>query len=186
MMETTVYCHLNELAVPGGVVIFGGEADKNLPLCELKQAFELQDNLYNRSIAGLSVHNGAQIFDSCVAPLKPEDIFLHIGEADRELFERNAAGFDARLSALLRHMKSADKTCRIAIIPMKDAPEMNQHLSAVAKSEGCEFCNMTQNWVWNPQQAKDVLSFVYSTGFVRPLSCKRPVHDLAKILFCCT
>jgi hypothetical protein len=36
----------------------------------------------------------------------------------------------------------------------------------------------------NPKQTKEVVSFLYSIGFVRPLKQKRPVQDMAKILFC--
>jgi len=38
--------------------------------------------------------------------------------------------------------------------------------------------------VWNPKQTKEVVSFLYSIGFVRPLKQKRPLQDVAKILFC--
>ena len=99
MRKLALYSQLNELADSGGLVIFGGKTDQGIPMCELKQAFHLQDKLYNRSIDGLSVHNGAEYFDACVAPLKPKDVLLRIGEADREFFAENAAGFDKKLSA---------------------------------------------------------------------------------------
>ena len=35
---------LNNLAEPGGTVIFGGTSDISIPLCELKQAYELNEN----------------------------------------------------------------------------------------------------------------------------------------------
>ena len=46
---------LNKLADLNGTVIFGGTEDREIPLCELKQAFELDSKLYNRSIAELSI-----------------------------------------------------------------------------------------------------------------------------------
>ena len=39
--ELKNYRMLNELAEPDGIVIFGGNADRELPLCELKQAFSI-------------------------------------------------------------------------------------------------------------------------------------------------
>ncbi len=181
--ELGVYRKLNDLATEGGLVILGGGEDRNIPLCELKQAFDLQEKLYNRSFAGLSVCNGADIFDNYVAPLQPGDILLHIGEADREAFAACPAEFDRMLSALLRHMKSGNEKCRIAVVSLEDAAEMNKHMAAVAQSEGCEFCDIRQNRVWDPKLTKDVLSFIYSTGFVRPLNRKRPLYDLARIMF---
>lgn len=184
MHKLALYSQLNELADSGGLVIFGGKTDQGIPMCELKQAFHLQDKLYNRSIDGLSVHNGAEYFDACVAPLKPKDVLLRIGEADREFFAENAAGFDKKLSALLRHMRNNSCIRRIALISGTDTTEMNTHLAAVAKSEGCEFCDISHNRLMNPQKISDDLSFVYAFGFVRPLNRSRPLYDLAKILFC--
>ncbi len=182
------YRALNALANPGGLVVFGGEADRHIPLCELKQAFDLDFDLYNRSIAGLSVDNAIGLYDDFVAPLKPQDVYLHIGGADRELFAQDAAAFDQKLSRLLRHIKASDSRCRVALISLKDEqqqPEMNKHLEAVAKSEQWEFCDISGHRLWNPKQTKDVLSFIYSTGFLRPLNRKRPLYDLVKLLFCC-
>ena len=39
------YQALNKLAEQNGIVIIGGTEDKEIPLCELKQAFELNLNL---------------------------------------------------------------------------------------------------------------------------------------------
>lgn len=52
--EIKNYQALNELADQNGLVIFGGTEDRKIPLCELKQAFDLESNLYNRSISNLS------------------------------------------------------------------------------------------------------------------------------------
>ena len=51
MKETEIlkYQKLNELAQTGGIVILGGCEDLNIPLCEIRQAFEMEENLYNRS-----------------------------------------------------------------------------------------------------------------------------------------
>ena len=184
------YGHLNELVQPGGVVILGGEQDRGLPLCELKQAFELKEELYNRSVTGLSVENGAATYDRCVAPLKPEVLFLRIGEADKVLFVQKPSYFDHKLRLLLQHIKAVDTDCRIGLISLRPEADpifgsMNKHLAAVAQTEQCEFCDIPEANVWNPRHTKDVLSFVYSIGFVRPLNRRHPMYDLAKLLFGC-
>lgn len=183
-----LYERLNDLAQPGGVVILGGAQDRGLPLCELKQAFELKEALYNRSVTGLSVENGAAIYDQCVALLKPDALFIHIGEADKTLFEQKPSYFDHKLRLLLQHIKAVDPSCQIGLLCVcpEDDPifsSMNRHLSAIAQTEQCVFCHIPEANVWNLRHMKDVVGFVYSTGFVRPLNTKRPMHDLAKLLF---
>ena len=181
---------LNNLAEQNGIVIFGGTEDKTIPLCELKQAFELNPNLYNRSVTGLSITNAAEMFDTCVASLRPETVLLHIGAADMDLFTKNASEFDQKYRELIAHIKSLNKKCRIGIISLQnpdnsaDIDEMNCHLKHLAESEQCEFNDITGKRVWNPKETKDILSFVYSMGFIHPLSNKHPLYDLVKILFC--
>ena len=65
---------LNQLAESDGTVIFGGAEDINIPLGELKQAFALNDKIYNRSIAGLSATDAATVYDEYVAELCPDTI----------------------------------------------------------------------------------------------------------------
>lgn len=181
---------LNNLAEEDGIVIFGGTEDKAIPLCELKQAFELNPKLYNRSITGLSITNAAELFDTCIASLYPETVLLHIGAADIALFTENAPEFDQKYRELTAHIKSLNKKCQIGIIsfrnPDNSSPitEMNQHLKYLAESEQCEFIDITNRRVWNPKETKEIVSFVYSMGFMHSLSNKRPLYDLAKILFC--
>lgn len=188
--ETEKYAALNELAEKGGTVILGGSADREIPLCELKQAFALRVNLYNRSISDLSVHNAIELYDTCVAPLAPESVLLHIGAADAELFAEHPADFDQKYRELIEHIRSVDPKCSIAIISLKNPDEaaniaeMNKHLKYIAESERCEYGDIAAKRVWNPKETRDVVSFVYSIGFVHPLKNQRPIYDLVKILFC--
>lgn len=191
-MEKTIktYQSLNKLAATGGTVIFGDAQDRLIPLGELKDTFDLQDTYYNRSLPGLNLESAIDIYDQCVAPLMPQDIYLHIGSEDKELFADNAAQFDMKCSQLVQHIRSTNKKCSIAIISLKNPDadtiiiEMNKHLEVIAQNEGCVFCDISTIQVWNPKQTKEVVSFLYSIGFVRPLKQKRPLQDVAKILFC--
>lgn len=188
--EIKKYQTLNELAEPNGIVIFGGTSDKEIPLCELKQAFDLKTNLYNRSMEQLSINTALSFYDSCIKSLASDSILLHIGEADFDYFKENFADFDQKYRELIKHIRITNKKCNIAIISFKnpdDNPavsELNKHLKYIAESEHCEYGDISAKRVWNPKQTKDVISFVYSTGFVRPLKIKRSVYDLTKILFC--
>lgn len=188
--EIKKYQALNELAEQNGIVIIGGTEDKNIPLCELKQAFELNSNLYNRSVDNLSVNDVSKIYDACVAHLNPESVLLHIGNADLKLFEDNSSDFDNKYRELIKHIRTSNPKCNIAIISLKNADdnnnitEINKHLKYIAESERCEYGDISTKRVWNPKQTKDVVSFVYSIGFVHSLKNKRPIYDLVKILFC--
>ena len=164
--------------------------NREIPLCELKQAFDLNSRLYNRSFSNMSILDAKEIYDTCIAPLHPEYVLLHIGDADLKFFEENSSEFDQKYRELIHHIKSANLKCTIAIISLKNydedatIAELNKHLKYIADSEHCEFGDISMKRVWNPQQTKDIASFLYSTGFVRPLKIKRPIYDLAKILFC--
>lgn len=188
--EIKKYQALNELAEQNGIVIIGGTEDKDIPLCELKQAFELNSNLYNRSVSNISVSNASKVYDDCVAELNPESVLLHIGTADLQLFEENSSEFDRKYRDLIKHIRTSNPKCSIAIVSLKkqketsDVTELNKHLRYIADSEQCDFADISVPKVWNPKQTKNVVSFVYSIGFVQALKNKRPVYDLVKILFC--
>ena len=189
-LELKRYKALNQLAESGGIVIFGGSDDKDIPLCELRQAFALQSKLYNRSVTDLSIDEAVELYDTCVSPLSPETVLLHIGDADLDLFQEDSSEFDRKYLRLIDHIKTLCKKCRIAVISLRnpenapDIAEINKHLKYIADSEQCDFEDIATKRVWNPKETMDVVSFVYSTGFVRPLKTHKPIYDLVKILFC--
>lgn len=187
--ELKNYTSLNELAEAAGTVILGGASDKEIPLCELKQAFRLQENLYNRSFDRLSVKDAVKAYDACITGLNPSCILLHLGETDTALFEKDSSSFDKHYRNLVQHIKATTAKCTIGIITLKNpnnsstVTELNKHLKYIADSERCEFEDISVKRVWNPKETKEVASFVYSTGFVRPLKNHRSIYDLVKILF---
>ena len=186
------YLSLNELAEPNGIVIIGGTEDSRIPLCELKQAFALDSNLYNRSITDLSVTNASELYDTCVVPLRPECILLHLGDADLKFFQECPDDFKQKYQEFIQHIKESNTKCKLVIVSLKNyedtesIAELNKYIKFIAESEQCEYVDISAKRVWNPRQTKDVISFVYSTGFVRPLNTKRPIYDLVKMLFCFT
>lgn len=183
------YKELNELAKTGGIVIFGGEKDVTLPLGELRQAFGIEENMYNRSIVGLSVKNAIEAYKEYVAPLVPETIILHIGMADMEYFTKNASAFDENYRALIAYIKKQNKKCRIAVVSFKNdtndskVKELNKHLKYIADSEKCEYGDITSKNVWNPKTTRDALDFVCSIAGIRSMKNRHPLYDLVKILY---
>ena len=188
--EIKNYTKLNELAEKGGIVIFGCGVDKDIPTCEIRQAFAVESKIYNRSFESASVNGALSIYKETVAALSPETVLLHIGETDIEFFAENSAEFDNKYRELIGYIKSQNKKCRISIVSLRNYdydPQIeviNKHLKYIADSEQCEYGDISAKMVWNPKASMDAASFVYSIGFVRPLKNKRPLYDLVKMLFC--
>lgn len=188
--EIRRYQALNDLAKCGGITLFGSDKDKDIPLCELKQAFDLESDIYNRSFQSLSINDTISLFDSCVMPLQSERILLHIGADDLEFFQSQPEKFTAQYISLIRHIRETIKKCDIAIISIQnyendpEISKMNKTLKYIAQSERCQFGDIATKRVWNPKQTKEISSLVYSVGFMRSFKAKRPIDDLAKILFC--
>ena len=188
--EIKKYIKLNELAEQGGIVVFGCGEDVNIPVGEVRQAFSVDAKMYNRSFKNLSITEAEAMYETCIAPINPETVLIHIGEDDLSLFKKDAAEFDTTYRKLIAFIKKQNKKCRIAVVSMREhdnhpiIAEMNQHLKNIADSEQCEYGDIASKKVWNPKSTMDAASFVYSIGFVRPLRCKRPLYDLVKMLFC--
>ena len=186
MIQEKNYLVLNELAEKDGTVIFGGKEDMSIPLCELKQAFRLDSKFYNRSSDNINITNAKELYESCVAPLEPDTVLLHIGENDLELFGKDPDKFISLYRELISEIRSDNKKCRIAIVSLKNyegdiiKARLNEQLKCLADSERCEFADIAEKKVWNPIATKDAVAFAYSLG----LKVQKPIYDLAKILFC--
>ena len=183
-METQIkkYQKLNNVGLKNGVVIFGEGIDTEIPASELKQSFELEYPVYNRSFLNLCLEDAISLYDACVKSLMPDTILLHIGANDSALFTKNKAEFEEKYIALIEHIKATDKKCRIVVVSI-DNTEINQQLKYIANSLQCEFGDLSTVKVWNPQTTKNVTSFVQTMG-VRRYCKNKPVYDLLKILFC--
>lgn len=187
--ETGTYQTLNALAKAGGTVVFGGTADREIPAGELGRAFGLNSALYNRSISGLTLEHAVRAYDEAAAPLAPERVLLHLGEADTERFESDPASFDSGYRALIAHIRRMDRKCDIIILSLKNPEslpgidEINRHLKNLARSEHCEFCDINTRRARNSAAMMETVAFLYSTGFMRPLGRKIPAHDLVRILY---
>ncbi len=186
--EVLKYQSLNRLAESDGTVIFGGSDDVNIPLGELKQAFSLTENIYNRSFTGLTVKDATNLFHQCIAELCPDTLLLHIGEADVSDFDETA--FETDYRELIKSITSQNKSCRVVIVSLKNyghnatVEQMNHLLKKIADCEKCEFEDISAKREWNVKKSGEVTSFLYEIGFDTPLKVKRPLYNLVRILFC--
>ena len=171
-------------------MIFGGSEDKEIPLGELKQAFQFEEKIYNRSVEALSVKDTLTAYENCVAPLAPETVLVHIGAADLEFFAQDREAFANQYRELIMRIKQQNPKCRIAVVSLRNyendpqIAQINQCLKNIAASENCEYGDLAGKKLWNPKNTMDTASFLYSIGFVRPLRTKKPLYDLVKMLFC--
>ena len=192
MLEKTLHKYdlLNQLAEQEGIVLFGGTDDLNIPVCELKQAFSIEKNIYNRSFENLSLDIAVMVYDKVIQPLLPDTLLIHLGSADLQLFNETPAQFDQNYRKLVSHIRTSNPSCRIAVVSLKNlnqnsqVDELNKHLKYLAEAEHCEFFDISGKKIWNPKNLKDSISFVHSIGFVRPLKMKQPLYDLIRIFFC--
>lgn len=184
------YNMLNEFAESNGTVILGGKNDLNIPLCELKQAFSINEKLYNRSTDNLSVSNAANFYTDFISEISPKSIFLHIGENDKKMFTDSPDKFTDSYRKLISHIRCDNNNCRIAVVSMKNnerdslTDEINKQLKYIADSEKCEFCDISEERISDYRQVREIISFVYDIGFTHRLTRPRPLGDLARILFC--
>lgn len=178
--EIRDYQRLNTIAEKGGVVIFGEKEDKEIPVGELKQSFNLDYSAYNRSVSELNLDNAIELYDECVLPLLPDTVMIHIG--NNKDYWKDIAGFEQKYITLVNHIKKVSKNVRVVIVSVEDV-ETNRHLKNIADSTRAEFQNVIRTTVWNLQTIKGITSFVQSIGL---FGCKRKVssYDLAKIFFC--
>lgn len=183
------YTTLNTLSEPDGIVVFGGQKDMLLPLCELKQAFGIEENLFNRSLPNLSVIDSIPAYDKYVLPLRPQTVIIHLGEADSEQFSEDSVVFDNGIRRLLNHIKEQNPNIRTAVVSIRksdkvpNADDINRHLKYIAESERCEFCDISEKKIGNLKSTYETSSFLRSLGFVRPLKTRTPLSELTKILY---
>lgn len=74
---------LNEIALKGEIVIFGSTYMSEFPFYELINRCKLENAVYNRSIAGMTVHEAKELLRDCVISIRPSKVFLCLGEEDR-------------------------------------------------------------------------------------------------------
>ncbi len=171
------------------VILFGGSADKEIPVAEIAQSYDFNFPMYNRSFHGLSLKDAKKSFSEKIEAMNPEAVILHIGADDLDLFKKNSAEFDIKYIDLISFIKSGNKKRRVALISNLDPvnahlfDEMNRHIKAIADSEHCTFVDINNAKLWNPESTKELMSFMYNIGFDQPLNVKKPLGDISEILY---
>ena len=177
--EIKEYQSLNQVAKTGGVIIFGEHKDREIPVGELRESFNLEYSAYNRSFSDLTLDNAVELYDSCVASLSPDTVMLHIGNNGE--YWKDISGFEQKYIALIKHIKEVSKGVRVVVVSVNDE-ETNRHLKNIADSAKVDYQNVLHITKTNPQSIRCVNSFLQTIGLGH-LKRQTSAYDLAKIFF---
>ena len=73
---------INDLALPGEIVIFGSTYMSEFPIYELINQCKPENAVYNRSVKGLTIKEAIELLDECVVDIHPNKVFIALGEED--------------------------------------------------------------------------------------------------------
>lgn len=147
--EAEEYCRLNELAVRNGVVLFGSTFAKEIPVGELRQAFDLDFNIYNRSFTDVSVFDAEPLLMECAESLAPSKILLQLGETDLERGYKSVPEIIAAYDSLVKSIKKRNRFTDIVIVSVCEnsngiqPSEFNSQLEKMAKKNKCKFADIS-------------------------------------------
>ena len=152
--EEKNYRRLNSIARPNGVVLFGSSFAKDIPVCELKQAFSLECDVYNRSYTDLSVFDASELLSECLNDLNPKKILLDLGETDLERGYKTIPEIIAAYESLIGNIRTYSKRCKIVVIsvcaesmttPVEQsaAAELNSALEEMANRLKCSYADIS-------------------------------------------
>lgn len=147
--EEKTYRRLNSIARPNGVVLFGSSFAKDIPVCELKQDFNLECDVYNRSYTDLSVFDAPELLTDCLASLTPKKILLDLGETDLERGFKTIPEIIESYENLIGIIRSRSKRCKIVVISVctdnKSIPaeEFNKALEEMSARLKCSYADIT-------------------------------------------
>lgn len=140
---------LNKIARKQGVVLFGSSFAKDIPVCELKQAFELDCDIYNRSLTDLSVFDAEPLLDECVNSLEPKKVLLQLGETDLERGYHTIPEIIKAYEKIILKLRSIDKHCEIVIVSVCEngagiyPSELNKQLEGLAGKLKCKYADIS-------------------------------------------
>ena len=147
--EVEEYKRLNEFAVENSVVLFGSTFAKDIPVGELKQAFDLEFNIYNRSFTDVSIFDAEALLIECAESLAPSKLLLQLGETDLERGYKSVPEIIAAYDSLVKSIKKRNRFTDIVIVSVCENSNgiqpsvFNSQLEDMAKKNKCKFADIS-------------------------------------------
>ena len=147
--ELKNYKKLNSIARQDSVVMFGSTFAKDMPLGELKQNFEFDVNLYNRSFSDLSIFDAAELAKEVIKPINPSKVLIQLGETDLERGYKTIDEMCEAMEKLIAEIKSWDKHMEVVLVSIVDEEgilhpeELNRRIEKIAKANKCKYADIT-------------------------------------------
>lgn len=147
--EQKNYQNLNTVANPHGVVLVGSTFAKEIPVCELRQTFQLDCDLYNRSYTDLSIYDAQTLITECMDSLSPHKLLLNLGETDLERGFHTIKEIVGEYESLIKALKAHDPHCQIVVVSVCDndatlkPAELNRQLELMASRMHCRFADIS-------------------------------------------
>ncbi|MDD6278441.1 MAG: hypothetical protein PUA81_01435 [Oscillospiraceae bacterium] len=147
--EAEEYCRLNDFAIRNGIVLFGSTFAKDIPVGELRQAFDLDCNIYNRSFTDVSIFDAEALLIKCVESLAPSKILLQLGETDLERGYRSVPEIISAYDSIVKNIKKRNRFTDIVIVSVCEnsndiqPSEFNSQLENLAKKNKCRFADIS-------------------------------------------
>ena len=119
---------LNDLTLPGEIVVFGSTYMSNFPIYELINRYTLENAVYNRSIKGLTIAEAAELLDDCIFNVRPSKLFISLGEEDTS--NPNAI---SEYSLLVSKTSEKLPNCTLYLICLSEDSEFAKNFNANIK-----------------------------------------------------
>ena len=129
--------------------MFGSTFAKDIPVGELRQAFDLDLNIYNRSFTDISVFDAEALLIECAESLAPSKLLLQLGETDLERGYRSVPEIIVAYDSLVKSIKKRNRFTDIVIVSVCEnsngiqPSEFNSQLEKMAKKNKCKFADIS-------------------------------------------
>lgn len=147
--ERVNYHNLNSVAKKNGVVLIGSTFAKEIPVCELRQTFHMDCDIYNRSYTDLSVYDAKELITECIHELQPQRILLNLGETDLERGFHSIQDIISQYEVLISDLRKTYPGCQFVIVSLcgseyvKEPAVFNHQLETLAHKLKCQFADIS-------------------------------------------
>lgn len=174
------YCQMNKLTNPDGAVFFGSNYFSQLPFGEFSKMFQLDEDVYNRSVSDTKISQLCEMLEACVVDLAPRKVFVNIGDYDISCDDFSYEDFIAKYEWLLYGINTLSKADIYVVSILSSNPlakTVNDGLKALADEYGCRFIDISET-LGLPNQ--DVKAFNILKVFVRnhPMSFDKAMNTI--------